>query len=352
MKTRHLTLITLFVLIGMVFSACSGSISATSWPGVAVDQNNVYLSFATGVFAVRLADGQMVWRYPAEADTKLQFYASPALIDGQVIVGDYKKSLYNLDAAGGTETWINTNAAGRWVSSVLVVDDTILAPNVDHWLYALSRDNSLLWKFETQQPLWAAPASDGQFVYLPSMDHFLYALDIRNGNEKWKVDLGGAAVYSPALDEGGTLYVGTLGREMVAVRAADGSILWRFTTEKEVWGTPVLHEGILYFGDLSGKIYALNAADGTQAWQMDAGGAVTGGAALLADGLVFSTENGSVLLVGFDGTKKWTQTITGKLYGTPVVSNDLIVVGVTGGEDVLVVLTVEGTIKWTFKIPK
>jgi outer membrane protein assembly factor BamB len=354
MKTRHIYLITLLILISILFSSCSGSrsISATSWPGITVDQDNVYLSYTTGIFALRLSDGQMVWRYPAEADNKILFYASPAKVDGQIVVGDYGTTLYAIKSESGTQSWLFTGAKGRWISDVLPAGDLILAPNADNWLYALSQDGALQWKFETEKALWAAPAFDGTNVYLPSMDHFLYALNSQGGQEIWKVDLGGAIVHSPLLSEEGVLYVGTLGKEVVAVDASDGSVLWRFPTEKEVWGTPVLNEGVIFFGDLNGNVYAVDAVTGTQKWVMEAGVAVAGGGVVTPDGVVFTTEDGNILMIGFDGTKQWTQTIEGKLYGSPVATEDTIIVGITQGENVLVALTMNGTIKWTFAIPE
>jgi outer membrane protein assembly factor BamB len=55
--------------------------------------NAPYVSSGSFIYAVDVQNGREVWRYPAEADSKLLFYATPVLTeDGQLLIG----------SAGGT----------------------------------------------------------------------------------------------------------------------------------------------------------------------------------------------------------------------------------------------------------
>jgi outer membrane protein assembly factor BamB len=228
----------------------------------------------------------------------------------------------------------------------------ILAPCTDNNLYAINQQGLLQWTFsESKQPLWAQPVTNGDLVYQGSMDHSLYAINLSSGNLAWKVDLDGAVVYAPLLEDG-VLYIPTLADTLYAVDTSTQRVLWQFKTDEEVWGVPVIQDGILYFADLSGQIYALDAQSGRLAWRVDAGGSVAGSAGMTSEGLVFLTETGDVLLVNFEGVKQWTRSIDGQLYGTPTVGEDRIVVPVVGGEELLVTYDFRGNQVWTFVPPK
>jgi outer membrane protein assembly factor BamB len=52
-----------------------------------------------------------------------------------------------------------------------------------------------------------------------------------------------------------------------AFDAADGRLLWRYTTGARVDSPPTYHEGLLVFGSRDGWVYALRASDGVLAWR-------------------------------------------------------------------------------------
>ena len=64
----------------MTLSACAGGVTtATSWPGLTVDDKYAYVAYNTQVYAVDLVNGTERWRYPAEPDNNVTFYADPTL---------------------------------------------------------------------------------------------------------------------------------------------------------------------------------------------------------------------------------------------------------------------------------
>ncbi len=44
------------------------------------------------VYAIRATDGSQVWRFP-EKPTRTMYFAAPVLVENQLIVGDYQKTL-------------------------------------------------------------------------------------------------------------------------------------------------------------------------------------------------------------------------------------------------------------------
>jgi eukaryotic-like serine/threonine-protein kinase len=347
-----------FVIAGsMLLSAC-GALPQASWPGVSAEPQNkyVYAAYAGGVFKVDSSNGTMVWRYPEKADAAKQFYAAPTATDELVVVGDYANTLFGLDPATRAEKWTFTEAKDKIVGGSLIVNKTILAPSADGTLYALSMDGKLMWKFTTGASVWATPVSDGTLVFVPSMDHYLYALNLSDGSQVWKTDLGASGVYGLLLDKSNdnNLYLSTMGNEVLAVTSRRGDILWRFKTAGSPWAVPVVKDGLIYIGDLSNKVYAISATAGTSTWQMDAPGPITSAPAVTSKGLVFASEEGDVFGVTFSGQKEWNQKINGKLYSAPVLTGDAVVVGVTSGENNLLLVSYDASGKqiWSFTVPQ
>lgn len=354
-RSRLLLLFTLF-LLSTVLTACTGRALISSWPGISADDTLAYVSAGSHVYAVKTADGTMAWRYPSDkADPNKVFYARPVVTNGQLIVGDYKNVLYSLNAQTGAENWTFKDATDRYVGAALVLNDLILAPNVDHFLYAVNQQGQLQWKFETGDAVWAAPVSDGKNVFIASMDHTLYALNPSNGNKIWQADLGAAVLYSLSISQDGkTVYAGTLANKLIAVDAASGQIGWQATTKGNIWGRPVeTKDGLLVVGDQTGSVYGLSAADGSQKWELAVGAPVVASGVLVNDGVVFPMEEGGIQEVKLNGTKGWNSPVNGKLYSSPAVSGDRLIVPVTSStEQLLVTVNLAGAQGWKFVEPK
>lgn len=302
------------------------------------------------VYAIRATDGSQVWRFP-EKPTRTMYFAAPVLVENQLIVGDYQKTLQSLNPATGSVNWTFV-AKGPWIASPLVVDSTIFAPNGDGNLYALDLSGNQLWKFTAEKALWSRPVGNGDTIYQASMDHNIYALDMATGSVKWTKNLGGAVIYSPTLSDDGVLYVATMARELIALNTENGDILWQRKFEESLWSQPALHEDTLFFGDLGGKAYGINRLDGKDIWAQSLTDPVTGKPTVTEEAVIFATENGTLAALSFNGERIWTETVTGKLYNGPVQFEDKLLVGVALGESPLVLKTNSGQDIWSFIAPK
>ena len=165
MKHKPLILILAILIIAVTLSACSGGAgTATSWPGLAVDDQYAYVAYQTQVYAVDLVNGSEKWRYPQEPNNNINFYADPSLSnDGQLIVGGYDGILYSLNAETGVENmgnWPFTQAENRYIASAYVVEEGVFVPSADLNLYALDLNGQLRWTFTAEGESWAQPISD------------------------------------------------------------------------------------------------------------------------------------------------------------------------------------------------
>lgn len=348
MKAKHTLLIFVLVTAALLLTACGGAIPSNSFPGVSASSDTAYLANAGQVYAIRLADGGLDWKYPAEkAESGRFYYAAPVLVGDRLLAGDYLTTLHGLDPSTGTQQWA-FDQAGRWVASPLQVGEVLVAPNANKTVYGFDLSGKQLWKFGSTDAFWAQPASDGKLAFVAGMDHFLYAIEPQDGSLKWKDDLGAAMVYPAAVGDG-VLYQATIANELIALKADTGEILWRFKTENAVWMTPVLREGVIYMGDVKGIVYAVDTATGAQKWKQPLVNEVlVGTPALLENSLVFSSETGNIISVDFNGTQQWTRTVEGKLYSGVVLAGDTMLVGVTKGKIALVAFDLNGNQKWSY----
>jgi outer membrane protein assembly factor BamB len=357
MKTRHtfVLILTLFIAAATL-SACTGGrrVVASGWAGIATNGDSAYLAYNNHVYAIDLTNGNERWRFPAEPDAEVTFYAPPAITDdGQIIVGGYNNVLYSLNPDNGQLNWSYEQSEGRYIGGPLVTEYGIYAPSTDNNVHALDKNGEEIWAqpFTTEQEIWARPAAakDCECIYITSMDHRVYAVDASTGKEIWKTkDLGGAIVGVPAVGEDGVLYIGTFAKEMIALQAQDGSEIWRFPTQDWVWAGPTLSDDKVFFGDLSGTFYALDRASGEQAWQIQPGSSIVGTPLLTEEAIYFTTEEGALISVTPDGTSRWQQPLEGNTYTGPIAAGDLILVATSQDEALLVAMDSNGVQKWAF----
>ncbi len=361
MKRKQIIFL-LFIALAVVLSACSGAANTgTSWPGLSVDEQYAYLAYNTQVYAIDLSNGLERWRYPAEANNNITFYADPALTDdGQLIVGSYDFNLYSLDSESGSQKWVFSEANNRYIASALVDDGKIFAPAADENLYALNQEGRLQWTFTTEGESWAKPVTDDgcNCLFLPSMDHSVYAVDPSDGTEKWRSEkLGGAIVGTPAFNENGELYVGTFGGKLFALNAENGAVDWEFSTADGgwIWSGPVVSEGVLYFGDLNGYFYAVDEESGTSLWQKspdELGGNIVSSPLVIGENIYVTTEDGNLFKMDSSGEIIFRQTLDGKIYTTPVATGDLILIALIQSDNLLVAVNENGAQQWAFQPPE
>ena len=357
MKSNRFVLLAALVLLATLLSACGGTPPTSTWPGLAADENAAYLANGAIVYAIRIKDGEELWRFPEKASSKLLFNSNPVFTsDGQLLVGSSgtDHTLFRVDPETGKETWSFSDAADHWVASPLVVGEMVYAPNADGYLYvfdfAQDGQDKFVTKVELGGKLWSQPVSDGTTIYLPSLDHHLQAVDMQTYDIKWVAELDGAISGSPALGDG-LLYIGTFGQTINAINTSDGSIAWSKSTKSWIWGGPLLDNGILYFGDLDGNFYSLNAADGTPAadsTQPD--DAILATPIMLNGQVVFVSESGNVYSL-VPGEKALSiEKLDGKIYTAVVSSGGLIFAAPFQSETkiLLVALDLDGKVAWSF----
>lgn len=361
MRTKFIFVI-MILLSAFLLSACAGgAVRGTSWPGLTADGNTAYLADGSFVYAISLADGRELWRYPGSRSSKMIFYAPPTVTpDGLVIVGsagtDYSLIALNpknisSETKAPVEAWKFTGAKDHWVAQPLVLNDKLFAVNSDGNLYVLNLQDGQSTKeaavVRLDGRLWSRPTTDGDRVYITSLDHSVMAVDANTYKILWHEDLGGAVPGSAVLGKDGMLYVASLASKLEKFDPASGNHQPVLNAKNWIWGTPSQDGDTLYFGDVDGNFYSFNTSTGSLNWNpVKPDDAITASPLILGDSVLIATESGSIYQISKDGQSKlWTQP-GGQIYTTPVQAGDLILVTPLGTDAYLYAYKQDGSQAW------
>ncbi len=319
------------ILLAVLLTACGSSsvMQASSWPGVAVQDEVAYVSFGPFVRAISLPDGKALWTYPQEEQRGVTFFAPPAVSqeDDVLVVGSYSQVVYGLRASkpAGSPLWTFEEPEDRVIGGALISGGRAYVPTALGRLWALDlRTGEPAWRqpFEAKHAIWSAPLTDNGHIYVASLDHHLYALDAESGAVAWELDLGTAISDTPALADG-LLLCGTFGGQLYAVDAQTGDIRWTFAAEDAIWGNPAVNGELAFFGDVSATAYALKLATGEEVWRQTLESSASASPTTAGERVYFVSEAGAV--DAFDkasGDPAWPSSakVTGRLLADPILT--------------------------------
>jgi outer membrane protein assembly factor BamB len=359
---KKLVFVTLILLVAVLLSGCAGPVRGTTWAGLAASETTAYLADGAMVYAINLSDGTEAWHYPAKADSKKVFYATPAITaDGLVIVGSagtnhllaaINPKDIDPDTGSPKEAWTFTGAKDHWVAAPLIIGDKLFAANGDGNIYVLNLTDGQSIKvaektIEVGGRLWTQPTTDGTRIFVTSLDHSVVAIDAATYEILWHQDLTSAILGSPVIGADGMLYVGTLDSHFEKIDPATGAHETVLTTDGRLWGSPAVKDDNIYVADLNGYLYAYNTTSGSNTWSsVKPDGAITASPLVLPDAILFATEAGAtdkdpgnLYAINTDGTTKWNKKLggqkSGKIYTTPILAGNLILVAPLGADGYL-----------------
>jgi outer membrane protein assembly factor BamB len=164
-------------------------------------------------------------------------FSSPAVVKGKVYIGSHDKNWYCLDAYTGQKIWNFT--VGHYVrSSCAVIGGRVYTGPDDGNIYCLNA--------ETGELIWKTPV--GGF--------FPYYLD---PNE--------ATLCSSPIVIEDRIYVGSLDGKVYCLRTTDGRVLYTYTTNGPIFGSPAYYNYTIYIASTDGWLYALSSSDLSLRWR-------------------------------------------------------------------------------------
>jgi outer membrane protein assembly factor BamB len=143
-------------------------------------------------------------------------------------------------------------------------------------LWALSKDARKLYKYSVNSPIEASPAIDSETdqLYLGTLGAELHALRASNGSVRWRVNVPGPIRQTPLLLKD-AVYVGTENDTVTAFARSNGEVLWRYRRDETSGLSVAGHAGIAYIDNklitafTDGLVVALDPGDGHVLWEHD-----------------------------------------------------------------------------------
>lgn len=253
------------------------------YPPVAAD-GTVFVMDAAGVIsAVDASDGDRKWRVdPAPEDEEDGFGGGLAYADGVLYLAAGFAQVVALDAATGDERWRATLPTPSRAAPA-VADGRVFAVTIDNRLIALdAATGRQLWSFDSPPSSaallgGAAPSAALGAVVAAMTTGEIIAFSATNGRLTWDDALTAvrrvgvaeaipAARALPVIDDG----------QVVAVGAAGFAASIDFATGVRIWDlpiggteTPAVSGDYIYLTTDQGRLVALRRADGRIVWTTD-----------------------------------------------------------------------------------
>jgi len=306
----------------------------------AVWQGVLYVGSADhNLYAIDSSNGTLKWKF----ETQSRISASPAVADGVVYFGSYDGNFYALDAGTGKLNW-------QWKTGG---ERRFTAP---HLHGALPAKESMPDPFDV---FLSSPVIAKGTIYFGSGDGNVYALDVANGQVRWKFPTGNVVHASPALADG-MLYIGSWDTNFYALEASTGKEKWRFKTGEDadihnqegIQSSAAVMNGLVYFGCRDSNFYALEASTGQKRWAFNNKGSWVVGSPAVRDGKLYFATSDSGMLYAMDAksgeklasweSKKWP------MFSSPALAGNFLYIGSDAGKLIAIDLT-QNQLAWTFE---
>jgi len=275
--------------------------------------------------------------------TRVPIEAPPVVAYGRIFVIDQHGHMYAMKARTGRFVWKrrfpNCAAASAAVAGGVVYQPLMHRlpcqknqAGAQGLLEALdAKTGKTLWKFKAG-PIESAPLIVGHVLYFGSWDRRIYALDLRRKRNRvlWSYETDDKVVAAPAYGNG-TIYVGTNGGRVYALNARTGKLRWRaesfsrFGNREYFYATPAVAYGRVFLGNTDGTVYAYGAGTGHLLWARQVGTYVYAAPAVWRKTLFVGTWDGyfSALDVR-TGAFRWRYDAPGGIMGAATVLDGLV----------------------------
>lgn len=203
-----------------------------------------------------------------------ELITQPVVVEGangalRAYVGSSAESLFAVDLELGQKLWRahRDPPAGfsvRGFARPIVAGDTVFAAYADGALVALDAANGApRWEKRLSPPGELvdvdALTTNGQVLFATSYTGGVYALDPSSGAMLWRTPLPGAS----RIRISGSMLYATAPGVLVAMRAGDGVVAWKFQIrEPNLLSTPIVTENLVVVSESDGPLYFVDKRSG------------------------------------------------------------------------------------------
>jgi outer membrane protein assembly factor BamB len=203
--------------------------------------------------------------------------------------------------------WNASPSSAAFVASPAVVDGLLVLAGVKGDLSALrATDGAEVWTVKAAGNVGASPAIDRGRIFVPTLSGKLQALRLASGAEVWTQPFGGQNYASPVVTSDGMgpsllLGAGFPQQKVVRLSAATGAVQWE-TPKDAVAGlissSVAVGKGQVMFGMNGGRYQSLDPLTGATAWKVDMKGYVGMSAPLIVGTTAYFLPGGAAAALG------------------------------------------------------
>lgn len=207
-----------------------------------------------------------------------------------------------------------------------------------------------VWIFECEDEIRNSPCYFNDTVYIGSYDRNIYAVNAGNGKMIWKTPTDAGIVSKPAIF-GQSLFIGSEDQNIYALSIKNGSVLWSYRTAEPIRSSPRIYNNVVYIGSDDGFVHAVSSDSGHLLWKSEAAGSVRSSALVDNDKLYIGCETGDFYCMNLAGEIKWRNKSKRAVTSTPAIFQDEVFF--TSVEGHLFALDKNsGWIIWRFRMQK
>jgi outer membrane protein assembly factor BamB len=219
---------------------------------------------------------------------------------------------------------------------------------------ALSHPLTVKWRYASDQASNFTPATDEKTVFLPLAGGTLVALNLADGQLRWKAEAGGEFSAAPVVDEHvvyvATQYPGveknTIRGTLQALSKDTGITLWMRTLQSPVRGSLAAGPASLFAGAANGSVYAFDKSTGRTGWVNQYGDEFDAQPMLSGNRLYIGSLGGWLsALDQSNGNVVWRYRARGPIHGSIAITNSTVFFG-SGDSYVYAVKERQGKLLW------
>ncbi|ESO88498.1 hypothetical protein LOTGIDRAFT_125913, partial [Lottia gigantea] len=225
-----------------------------------------------------------------------------------------------------------------------------------HKFTALDVNNGdIIWEIYLGDRIESSPclSNCGTFVIVGCYDGMLYIINVNNGDIKWRFQTGSHIKSSPVLDPLTSFIVfGSHDQCLYAVDIDKEECKWKCAVNNgSLFSTPLIYNNTVYIGTLGGQLLAINTDDGSIKWRLDVNKPIFSSPCYLYNSIIVASVNGYIYSVSLTGNVMWTFQTNAPIFCSPVISecrqNKCVIIG--SHDNHLYCLNQSGQLNWKFK---
>ncbi len=284
-------------------------------------------AFRDGSVVAWNADGRRRWTLKQAGNRWL----APVAARGNVILAEEEGNLRALQAVDGAVVWFRDARAGELAQAPVIANDTaqgiarIFTMDASEGILRAfdAADGRALWQSEACGRTDGPPASEGRVVVFGNCDAAIHLFQAADGRRLGRIPLGADAQVAGGMAlHAGRGYFWIRGGTLVAVDLAATSVVWRAALgATDYFATPVADAArdVVFTGTGEGEVLALRAADGGVVWRRSLVD-VPLDPLLLAHGVIFAGADGVLNLLRPDDGAPTMRFDFGQPLTTPVAA--------------------------------